>query len=774
MFEVISQWVLIDPVELLQSDCLLEFAAFFDEDRRLWPWMFKRRSHWDMAMPAHLYPAIPPPPAVMGPLWQQAAAEAAATPHFPAVVPGQPAGLQPVAVAGGNGMLGSEEHSAAVEAEKPDAPLSVRAQPLDGGRISSSTVSQNGSVRKSLGGTSAAAEEVEMLAAADQVLSGSEHTGMSDIMPLGRLAPLHESAEGSSSKASEADGSHLASTTDAHPLRSHAMPAHLRRYSDMTQQYSRLGPQHLHALQMQYNQSLAGQGSFTPPYGQPYSLPLQQQFSRSGAAGVGGMFPPLPMGVLMPPGYLSSRHRRPSYLSDVSSRYRRFSNLSEFSGQYPSSWELVTPGGTPATPWGFVQHEPSSRRPSALSDFFPIGSRSRRPSNTSQYDRPTWMSMGNNTLSGTESAGSQAGTDAAGVAAGAATALRQSSAVQQQQMQMELQAQQLHRQLQQYQQQQQQNEQQLKQQMQPGAPWRWQMVKMQRAASGSNMGMPSADTLASSSLVTAGGSDQGKLATHCSAPSQLQIAAAGAGGHSSGALASMSMQPCAAPAMAAMTSRHVSSLGGGLRTPMRQQGQHQQLSERSVHPRTPAVQSSSGTAAPSAAATPGAGDRKSSRTGSGGNSGPLHASDSNNTGSRDSSAARQSTQSAVPAALLMQGLESQVLPGMLHSSNRLRLVSKRRRQMSYCFFQETSKPGLPADGADPKRLVGFSSSYGVPLGPHTGTASSPHSNYAASDAAGSVVGVPPAGLSTIGSGNGSVVTGGKGSAGRFACASPTC
>jgi hypothetical protein len=29
----------------------------------------------------------------------------------------------------------------------------------------------------------------------------------------------------------------------------------------------------------------------------------------------------------------------------------------------------------------------------------------------------------------------------------------------------------------------------------------------------------------------------------------------------------------------------------------------------------------------------------------------------------------------------------QVLPGMLHSSHRLRLVSKRRRQMSYCYFQ---------------------------------------------------------------------------------------
>ena len=36
---------------------------------------------------------------------------------------------------------------------------------------------------------------------------------------------------------------------------------------------------------------------------------------------------------------------------------------------------------------------------------------------------------------------------------------------------------------------------------------------------------------------------------------------------------------------------------------------------------------------------------------------------------------------------LSQGLEGQVLPGMLHSSHRLRLVSKRRRQMSYCYFQ---------------------------------------------------------------------------------------
>jgi hypothetical protein len=44
--QVISKWVMIDPVELLQSDRLLEFSAYFDEDRRLWPWMFKRRSRW--------------------------------------------------------------------------------------------------------------------------------------------------------------------------------------------------------------------------------------------------------------------------------------------------------------------------------------------------------------------------------------------------------------------------------------------------------------------------------------------------------------------------------------------------------------------------------------------------------------------------------------------------------------------------------------------------------------------------------------------------------
>jgi hypothetical protein len=42
----------------------------------------------------------------------------------------------------------------------------------------------------------------------------------------------------------------------------------------------------------------------------------------------------------------------------------------------------------------------------------------------------------------------------------------------------------------------------------------------------------------------------------------------------------------------------------------------------------------------------------------------------------------------------------QLVPGSLHSSSRLRLVSKRRRQMSYCYDFESSHPGIPAEVAD--------------------------------------------------------------------------
>jgi hypothetical protein len=45
---------MIDPVELMQSDRLLEFSAYFDADRRLWPWMFKRRSRWGEAAATNL------------------------------------------------------------------------------------------------------------------------------------------------------------------------------------------------------------------------------------------------------------------------------------------------------------------------------------------------------------------------------------------------------------------------------------------------------------------------------------------------------------------------------------------------------------------------------------------------------------------------------------------------------------------------------------------------------------------------------------------------
>jgi hypothetical protein len=58
--------------------------------------------------------------------------------------------------------------------------------------------------------------------------------------------------------------------------------------------------------------------------------------------------------------------------------------------------------------------------------------------------------------------------------------------------------------------------------------------------------------------------------------------------------------------------------------------------------------------------------------------------------------------------LLLSELGQQVGLGLaasggLHSSSKLRLVSKRRRQMSYCFDMETSGPGTPADGLVPLR-----------------------------------------------------------------------
>eukprot|EP00775_Hariotina_reticulata_P002698 gene2698-2998_t len=89
-----------------------------------------------------------------------------------------------------------------------------------------------------------------------------------------------------------------------------------------------------------------------------------------------------------------------------------------------------------------------------------------------------------------------------------------------------------------------------------------------------------------------------------------------------------------------------------------------------------------------------------------------------------------------PVETLVYGLESQVLPGMLHSSNRLRLVSKRRRQMSYCYFQESCQPGVPADAADPRRLLpaGYSTLPHAPgLAPGSQGLTSPPSLYAGSE-----------------------------------------
>ena len=70
--------------------------------------------------------------------------------------------------------------------------------------------------------------------------------------------------------------------------------------------------------------------------------------------------------------------------------------------------------------------------------------------------------------------------------------------------------------------------------------------------------------------------------------------------------------------------------------------------------------------------------------------------------------------------LLLSELGQQVGLGLaasggLHSSSRLRLVNKRRRQMSYCFDMETSGPGTPADGQGPLRGLNLGATALLPV-----------------------------------------------------------
>eukprot|EP00879_Flechtneria_rotunda_P002209 GHRR01002395.1.p1 GENE.GHRR01002395.1~~GHRR01002395.1.p1 ORF type:complete len:1232 (+),score=492.68 GHRR01002395.1:410-3697(+) len=325
------------------------------------------------------------------------------------------------------------------------------------------------------------------------------------------------------------------------------------------------------------------------------------------------------------------RFRRPSYLSDVSStdRFRRnsnFSNMSDYSiplslGQVPHGPHgLVLGGGGPGS---------SNRRPSVMSDFFPLGNRSRRASFASVcdgwdggYDGGPWNQQDMNAM-----------LTAAATAAAAAREAETGPGAEQQYHQ------------QQYSRgSQQQQEQQI---MHERPPMRC---------------------------------DQIDSMVNCQLPSPPQTA----------------------------TRR-----GSGNVSRQQQRKQDQASMNRAVS-----------MPAESAISVYPVGRSQGSHTAA--------------TGSRTSSISQRS---APPAAMLMQGLESQVLPGMLHSSNRLRLVSKRRRQMSYCYFQESSMPGTPADAADPRRLLpgsqGVAASFGSQGGPKPArTGSNSVSNYGSSDTGG--------------------------------------
>lgn len=740
MLEVISKWVMIDPVELLQSDRLLEFAAFFDEDRRLWPWMFKRRSQWDMAMPAHFYPSIPPPPPVMGPLWQQAAAAAATTPFVPVGTDATSSFQQHV---------NQHEHAAGrsprAAADKTHGPQfrAHFADELKPGAAGSPAMNGNS------GAASAAAEEeCQLMSAADQLRPLSESAILADIAHIGRLAPLREAAEGNSSKCtSEVGEAHSEGRAEAHTAQPARLPPRPRRHSDISHQYSRLGPQHLQALQAHYAQGLAASGG--PTSGPAYDV-LQQQGGFRNAPGPAGQ---LNWPTLEQPAYMPARYRRPSYVSDVSSQLRHNSNHSDGSALHPSSAGNVSMG---MGPWG---PEAGSRRPSALSEFFPNNGRSRRPSNLSMYDVPGWSSLGAAT------GGSQVESEVTSVGTTVTAAnMAQASSAQQRQLQVQYQqqqqAQQLQRQLQQYQWQQRQTaEQQLRQYMQPGAPWRWQMLRSQRS------GSVSSGTAAPAAPAQVQGPAAGPVA---SPPQVINQQAAGV----QSPLQQLDTTVVAGPIPSATAQSIVSNV------PSLQA--HQSGGIHTLQTAT-AVQRAGGSAAVSVSSQQqidrGSSQRKQS--GSDGNSTivsvpagasysvPLsHVGSSVATGSKGDSAVLRnpSTAAQVPAAVLLQGIENQVIPGMLHSSNRLRLVSKRRRQMSYCFFQETSKPGVPADGADPKRLVGYGG-YGFSTLPQAGPPSSPPSNYAGSEAGGSAAGAHPGGLIVLGSNQGSV-HGTRGSAGE--------